>query len=72
MIDWQHIDTASKDGRPVLLLARPRAHPPEPGSLVPTVGYFQRYPVERWKARDTDEDLFATHWAPLSGVEGQR
>ena len=71
MIDWKPIDTAPRDGSHVLLLARPRAHPPEPDSLVPIIGFFQRSPVERWMSLD-GEDLFATHWTqiPKPSVEG--
>ena len=66
MIDWQPIKTAQKDGRPVLLLAKPRAHPPENDSHSAVIGFWQGYPVERWKALDgTQEDLDPTHWAPI-------
>jgi hypothetical protein len=66
MIDWQPIETAPMDGRPVLLWARLRAHPPEPGSFFEVVGYYNRASgVERWKTRETDEDLEAIHWAPI-------
>jgi hypothetical protein len=71
MIDWKPIDTAPKDGRPVMLRARFRGHPPEIGNSFEVVGYWCPYPVERWKTRDTEKDLFATEWAPIGGEAGQ-
>jgi len=66
MTDWQLIKSAPKDGSTVLLWARLRAHPPERDSFFEVVGFFHRASgVERWKSRETDEDLDATHWAPL-------
>jgi hypothetical protein len=69
MTDWKPIDTAPRDGRSVLLRARLRANPPEIGNSLVVVGYWCPYPVERWKTRDGDEDLYATHWAPIPGEE---
>jgi hypothetical protein len=73
MIDWQPKDTAPMDGSPVLLWARPWAHPHEPESFSAVVGYWHKF-LTRWKARGTDEDLFVEKWAPLEqspGAEGQ-
>jgi hypothetical protein len=76
MIDWKPIDIAPKDGSPVLLWARLRAHPFEKDSYFEVIGYFHRAPgVERWKSRDTDEDLEPKCWAPIPkppGAEGAR
>lgn len=72
MTDWQPIETAPKDGSSVLLWARMRANPPEKDSFFPVVGFWQPYPVERWKARDTEDDLIATRWAPIPRTEGEQ
>jgi hypothetical protein len=64
MTDWQAIDTAPKDGSSVLLWARPSAYPQESESFSTVVGYWHQF-LTRWKALGTDEDLFATHWAPM-------
>jgi hypothetical protein len=67
MTDWKPMDTAPKDGRSVLLWARLAVYPLEPDSFFEVVGYFHRAPgVERWKTRETDEDLIAKYWAPIT------
>jgi hypothetical protein len=71
MTDWQPIDTAPKDRTAVLLWARLHAHPPERDSFFEVVGFYHRASgVERWKTRETDEDLIATHWAPIPKPPG--
>jgi hypothetical protein len=66
MSKWQPEESAPKDGTSVLLWARLWASPLEPNSFFEVVGYFHRASgVERWKTKETDEDLKATHWAPL-------
>jgi hypothetical protein len=67
MID-QPIETAPKDGSSLLLLARPWAHPEEPEGYSVVVGYWHES-LARWKARNTDEDLFAIKWAPIQSGE---
>jgi hypothetical protein len=68
MTDWKPIETAPKDGSSVLLWARPSAYPHELTSFSAVVGYWYKF-LSRWKARDTDEDLFATKWAPMTSEE---
>jgi hypothetical protein len=71
MTDWEPMNTAPKDGRPLLLWARLRAHPPEKDSFFEIVGFFHRASgVERWKGRETEEDLEAKYWAPISKPPG--
>jgi hypothetical protein len=72
MIDWRPIETAPQDGSSILLWARFRAHPLERDSFFEVVAYWHGPPVERWKTRDTDEDLYAEKWAPLSSGGGRR
>lgn len=70
MTTWQPIKTAPKDGSSILLWARRAAFPPEPNSYAPVVGYWHGAPgVERWKSRDTEEDLIADKWAPIPSTE---
>jgi hypothetical protein len=72
MTDWQPIDTAPKDGSTVLLRARFRGHPAENDNTVEVTGYWEGYPIERWKTCDTNEDLFALEWAPIPGARAPR
>jgi hypothetical protein len=66
MTDWQPMESAPKDGRSMLLWARLRANPPESNDHFEVIGYFNHASgVERWKARETDEDLEPDYWAPI-------
>jgi hypothetical protein len=68
MIDWKPMETAPKDGSSVLLWARPWAHPHEPDGFSTVVGYWHKF-LTRWKASDSDEDLYVTKWAPIRSSE---
>lgn len=66
MTEWQPMGTAPKDGSSVLLWARLRAYPPEPTSYFEVVGYYHSGSgIERWKSRESDEDLEADCWASI-------
>jgi hypothetical protein len=68
MIDWQLMETAPRDGRPVLLCAKLSSYPPEPKNHFPIVGFWHQT-IMRWKVApehwNPQEELIATHWAPI-------
>jgi hypothetical protein len=65
---WQSIETAPKDGRPVLLWARLRSHPPSEDDFHRIVGFWHRA-IGRWKVSPEElngqEDLIAVLWSAL-------
>jgi hypothetical protein len=68
MTDWKSIDTAPRNGRPVLLWARLKTTPPGEDDFYAIVGFWHRS-IQRWKVSpehlNREEDLIASHWAPL-------
>lgn len=68
MTSWKTINTAAKDGTPVLLWARLKNGPPENPAFYPIVGFWHRL-IEKWKVApehlNQEEELIASHWAAL-------
>jgi hypothetical protein len=66
MSNWKSIDSAAKDGKPVLLFARFKTIPDDvPG---PIIGYWHKA-IERWKVwpdhLERADELIPTHWTEL-------
>ena len=68
LTNWKPIETAPRNGTPVLLWARLRSNPPSPDDCYPIVGFWHAS-VERWKVSpehlNREEDLIASHWVAL-------
>lgn len=68
MTSWNPINTAPRNGRPLLLWARFKSSPPGEATFYPVVGFWHRS-IDRWKVAPEDlngsEELIATHWAAL-------
>jgi hypothetical protein len=68
MTDSKTIESAPKDGTPVLLWARLSSYPPEPDNYFWIVGFWHGS-IARWKVApeqlNAQEELIATRWAPL-------
>ncbi len=68
MSNWKPIESAPKNGTPVLLWARLKGSPPGDNDFYAIVGFWHRS-VERWKVSpehlNREEDLIALFWATL-------
>lgn len=68
MTKWQSIETAPRDGTPLLLWARLKSKPPTGDDFHPIVGFWHRS-IERWKVTPDDlnseDDLIATYWIAI-------
>ena len=68
LTNWKPIDSAPKNGTPVLLWARLKSSPPSDDDLYPIVGFWHAS-VQRWKVSpehlNREEDLIASCWIPL-------
>jgi hypothetical protein len=67
MTDWKSIESAPKDGRPLLLFASLKTVSPGlDNKPVPVVGHWHRA-IERWKVwpdhLGSGAELIPTHWA---------
>ena len=72
--DWQLIESAPKDGHPLLLWARLSSQPPERDNYYRIVGFWHRS-ISQWKVSpehlNAPESLDASHWAPLPKPPGE-
>ena len=65
MSNWKPIESAPRDGTPVLLWAQLKSKPPTGDDFHPIVGFWHRS-IDRWKVTPEDlnseDDLIATYW----------
>jgi hypothetical protein len=68
MTEWKPEESAPKDGTVVLLWARLGSYPPESDNYFRIVGFWHRS-IGKWKVApehlNPQEELHATHWAPI-------
>lgn len=66
--NWNPMESAPRNGTPVLLWARLRSNPPSPDDWYPIVGFWHAS-IQQWKVSpehlNREEDLNASHWIAL-------